>query len=181
MDMNRLGREGRALPQLSRELMHIIDTAQAVLKSQAAKAADERLAEIPHYSDWHDELIACYLLGFVNGMCHHARADLAGAGHDEALAERGFLECASQALAGVLGQERAARCQAALPHWRQQPAQGDFAMMERTGSDDGYAVAAVRVLPTGGGLLRFLRQNLASPGALKAPSAAAGGVPESAP
>lgn len=168
--MNWCERDTRGSRPLSEKLRDIVATAHAVILNQAAGALGRKIDAIPECLEWHDDLIACYVFGFVNGMCQHSQAEFEWASGDEALAQQGFLTCVSETLTALLGAPRARKCQAGVPQMRMQPASGDLALMERAGGEDGFAVAALHVLPGGGELLRFLRDN---PGPPPARSAAA--------
>lgn len=170
--MNWCERDRRGSPPLSGKLRDIIATAHAVILNQAATALGQKIAAIPDCFEWHDDLIACYVLGFVNGMCQHSQADLAWAGGDDGLAQQGFLACVAETLSALIGERRARKCEGSVPQLRMRPASGDFAMLERAGGEDGFAVAAMQVLPGGGELLRFLRDNPGPPPAWPAAFAA---------
>ncbi len=161
--MNWCERDARGSRPLSGKLRDIIATAHAVILSQAAAALGQKIAAIPECFEWHDDLIACYVFGFVNGMCQHSQAEFEWAGGDEALAQQGFLACVSETLTALIGAQRARKCQAGVPQLRMQPASGDLALLERAGGEDGFAVGAMQVLPGGGELLRFLRDNPGPP------------------
>ncbi len=161
--MNWCERDRRDPRPLSAQLREIAGTAQIIVLRQAASALDRALAAIPDALSCHDELIACYVLGFVNGMCQHSQADLQWAGGDEALAQQGFLACVTEALTALMGAQRMQKCQASVPQLRMRPASRDLALLERAGGEDGFALAAMQVLPGGGELLRFLRDNARPP------------------
>lgn len=157
--MNWCERDTRAPRALSEQLREIAAMAQIIVLRQASAALDHTLAAIPDALSCHDELIACYVLGFINGMCQHSQADLHWAGGDEALAQQGFLACVAEALTALMGAQRMQKCQASVPQMRMRPASRDFALLERAGGEDGFALAAMQVLPGGGELRRFLRDN----------------------
>jgi hypothetical protein len=152
-------KEKKEIPPLSDALREISATTSQVALRQASEFLHTKIDIIPPLSIWHDELIACYICGFVNGMCQHTKADLTWAKGDVGLSDMAAMLCSQIAMVKTIGGERTLICQERIPQMQFRPATGNYATMEMVGGEDGIAAAKAEPLPQGGSLLHFLKNN----------------------
>lgn len=173
----------RELPPLSAEMRDTIRTTVGVCSRQIERCLGQGITAMPYVSAHHDDIVATYALGFLQGSFLSNHADTIWAKGDPALADIAWFASACGVLSGVLGlqvngsddgTERLLACQARLPQFKGQKTHGDWYNVEVMGGTDAMKLGEGKPLPDGGRLLGLLDANLSAEEkkAAAAPSAA---------
>lgn len=156
------------IPPLSEAMNDTIAITIGVCERQIEQCFGTGTTKLPYVSDFHDDLVVTYALGFLQGTLLSNHADVVWAKGNRDLADLGWYISACAVLTGVLDLssqgdacvDRALSCQKRLPQFRGERASGDWYKLEASGGADAMALSKGDAMHEGGQLLMMLKANL---------------------
>lgn len=149
-----------APPPLSAEMQSDIRATINTTLSQIGQVIGPEYKRFPPLSDWHEDLVASYALGFLAARFLFSQSDRKWAKGDRGLADLGFVVAAGALVAGLFESDSVIRLAERLPQLRGEGPTDQFRLADGAGGTDGLAHAAGEPLPKGGQLAYLLRENL---------------------